>query len=58
MGLVICVPNQPNLAALADLLVSKDVKVMIDRTYPLSEVGQAVAHVLTHHARGKVAIKV
>jgi NADPH:quinone reductase-like Zn-dependent oxidoreductase len=58
VGLVTCVPSSSNLAALADLLVSKAVKVMIDRTYPLSEAGQAVAHVLTHHARGKVAINV
>ena len=30
---------------------------MIDRTYPVSEAGEAVAHVLTH-ARGKVAMNV
>jgi NADPH:quinone reductase-like Zn-dependent oxidoreductase len=55
---VTCVVNRENLAALASLLESGDVKVVIDTTYPLSEAGNAVAHMLGHHARGKVAIAV
>lgn len=58
VGLVTCVVNRQNLAALAELLESGDVKVVIDQTYPLSDAGQAVAHMLGHHTRGKVAISV
>jgi NADPH:quinone reductase-like Zn-dependent oxidoreductase len=53
---VTCVVNRKNLEALATLLDSGDVKVVIDRTYALSEAANAVAHMLGHHARGKVAI--
>ena len=44
--------------ALATLLESGDVEVVIDKTYPLSEAAKAVAHMLGHHARGKVVITV
>ena len=50
--------NRKNLVALATLLGSGDVKVIIDRVYPFSEAANAVAHMLGHHARGKVAIAV
>jgi NADPH:quinone reductase-like Zn-dependent oxidoreductase len=53
---VTCVVNRKNLEALATLLDSGDVKVVIDSTYALSEAANAVAHMLGHHARGKVAI--
>jgi NADPH:quinone reductase-like Zn-dependent oxidoreductase len=52
------VANRENLEALAALLDSGDVKVVIDRVYPLEEAGKAVAHMLGHHARGKVVIAV
>ena len=55
---VSCVVNHENLDALATLLESGDVKVVIDKTYPLSEAANAVAHMLGHHARGKVVIAV
>jgi NADPH:quinone reductase-like Zn-dependent oxidoreductase len=55
---VVCVPNRENLNALATLLVAGDVKVIIEKTYPLSEAAAAVAHMLGHRARGKVAIVV
>ena len=55
---VTCVVNRENLDALAALLESGDVKVVIDKVYPLSEAANAVAHMLGHHARGKVAIAV
>ena len=35
---------------------SGDVNVVIDKVYPLSQAADAVAHMLEHHARGKVAI--
>ena len=55
---VTCVVSRKNLAALAILLESGDVRVVIDRTYALSETANAVAHMLGHHARGKVVIVV
>ncbi len=50
------VVNRENLDDLAALLESGDVKVVIDKTYLLSEAANAVAHMLGHHTRGKVAI--
>ena len=44
--------------ALAELLESGEVKVVIDKVYPLSEAANAVAHMLEHHAKGKVVIAV
>jgi NADPH:quinone reductase-like Zn-dependent oxidoreductase len=56
--LVTLVVNREHLDALAALLESGDVKVVIDKVYPLSEAANAVAHMLGHHARGQVAIAV
>jgi NADPH:quinone reductase-like Zn-dependent oxidoreductase len=50
------VVNRENLRALAALLQSGDVKAVIDKVYPLSQAADAVAHMLGHHARGKVVI--
>ena len=55
---VTCVVNRQNLDALATLLESGDLKVVIDKVYPLSEAASAVAHMLGHHARGKIVIAV
>jgi NADPH:quinone reductase-like Zn-dependent oxidoreductase len=55
---VSCVVNRENLNALATLLESGAAKVVIDRFYPLAEAGSAVAHMLGHHARGKVVISI
>ena len=55
---VTCVVNRESLDALATFLESGDVKVVIDKVYPLSEAADAVAHMLGHHAAGKVAIAV
>jgi NADPH:quinone reductase-like Zn-dependent oxidoreductase len=52
------VVNRQNLDALATLLESGDVKVVIDQIYPLDDAAQAVAHMLGHHARGKIVITV
>ena len=53
-----CVVNRVNLDALATLLESGDVNVVIDKVYPLNEAANAVAHMLGHHASGKVVIAV
>ena len=50
--------NHDNLGALAGLLESGAVRVVIDKTYSLDGAATAVTHVLGHHARGKVAITV
>ena len=55
---VTCVVNRHNLDALAALIESSDVKVVIDTVYPLSEAASAVGHMLGHHARGNVVIAV
>jgi NADPH:quinone reductase-like Zn-dependent oxidoreductase len=48
--------NRENLDALATVLESGAVKVVIDKTYPLSDTPQAVARMLGHHARGNIVI--
>ncbi|HEY7561031.1 MAG TPA: NAD(P)-dependent alcohol dehydrogenase [Gaiellaceae bacterium] len=55
---VSCVVNRENLAALAALLESGDVRAVIDEAYPLAEAGKAVAHMAGHHASGKVVVTV
>lgn len=55
---VTCVVDSENLHALGALLESGDIKVVVDRTYPLREAGDAVAYMLRHRARGKVIIGV
>jgi len=51
-----CAVNRENLEALAELLTSGGVRVVIDKTWPLDQAADAVAHMLAHHARGKVVI--
>jgi NADPH:quinone reductase-like Zn-dependent oxidoreductase len=53
---VTCVVNRENLTALATLLESGDVKVVVDKEYPLGEAASAIDHMLSHRARGKIAI--
>jgi NADPH:quinone reductase-like Zn-dependent oxidoreductase len=53
-----CVVNRENLNALARLLEPGAAKVVVDTVYPLTEAARAVAHMLGHHARGKVVIAV
>ena len=48
--------NRENLTALVRLLESGAVRVVIDKTYPLGQAADAVAHMLGHHAGGKIAI--
>jgi NADPH:quinone reductase-like Zn-dependent oxidoreductase len=53
-------PNGKQLQKLADLYVSGKLKPVIGETFKLSEKGLQDAHALseTHHARGKIVIKV
>jgi NADPH:quinone reductase-like Zn-dependent oxidoreductase len=50
--------SRDNLLSLADLLESGDVKVVIDKVYPLSEAGRAVAHMLGHRAQGNIVLNI
>jgi NADPH:quinone reductase-like Zn-dependent oxidoreductase len=50
--------NPEDLAMLADLVQRGKVIPVVDRTYPLREIAEAVRHVESGHARGKVVIAV
>lgn len=51
-------PNLADLVALKELGEAAKLTPVMDRTYPLSETGQAIGHVGGGHSRGKVAITV
>lgn len=56
MGMMMADTNQKDLTVLADLMQSGKVKPVIDRTYKLSEVPEAIRYLEQGHARGKVVI--
>jgi NADPH:quinone reductase-like Zn-dependent oxidoreductase len=58
MGMMMADLSHKDLAILADMMQSGKLKPIIDRTYKLSEVPQAIAYVEEGHARGKVIITV
>ena len=49
-------PNKEDLATLKELVESGKVTPIIDRTYPLSKILEAIGHVGEGHVRGKVVI--
>ena len=49
-------PNQADLIALTELIESGKLTPVIDRTYPLIEVPQAICHLREGHTRGKLVI--
>jgi NADPH:quinone reductase-like Zn-dependent oxidoreductase len=50
--------NRPDLKILADLMESGKMTPVIDRTYKLGEIAQALTYLEQGHARGKVVIKI
>jgi NADPH:quinone reductase-like Zn-dependent oxidoreductase len=50
--------SSANLATLRDFLESGQVRVVIDRTYPLTEAAEAIRYVEVEHARAKVVVTV
>ena len=50
--------SRADLAVLAELLATGKVTPVIDRTYPLSDVAEAIRYLEAGHARGKVAVTV
>jgi NADPH:quinone reductase-like Zn-dependent oxidoreductase len=51
-------PNKEDLRFLKQLIEAGKVTPVIDRTYPLSEVPEAIRYIEEGHARGKVVITV
>jgi NADPH:quinone reductase-like Zn-dependent oxidoreductase len=58
IGMMMAEGKPEDLKFLADLMQSGKVTPVIDRTYPLSEIREAVRYVETGRARGKVIITV
>jgi NADPH:quinone reductase-like Zn-dependent oxidoreductase len=48
--------NRDDLAFICSLIDSGKVRSVIDRTYPLDEIGAAIAYVEAGHVRGKVVV--
>ncbi len=58
MGFMMSQINRDDLMVLREMMQAGKVTPVIDRTYPLSEVRAAVAHVESGRARGKVVVNV
>jgi len=58
MGMMMAELNKEDLTILGDLMQSGKVKPVIDRTYPLSQIAEAMRYLEAGHARGKVIITV
>jgi NADPH:quinone reductase-like Zn-dependent oxidoreductase len=56
MGWMLAEPNQKDMTILADLMQSGKVTPVIDRTYKLAELLDAIRYLEEGHARGKVII--
>jgi NADPH:quinone reductase-like Zn-dependent oxidoreductase len=58
MGMMMAKVSQNDLKALADLMQSGKVTPVIDRTYPLDDIREAMRYLETGRARGKVIISI
>jgi NADPH:quinone reductase-like Zn-dependent oxidoreductase len=58
MGMMMSNPTQADYKMLADMMEAGKVKPVIDRTYKLNEVPDAIRYLEQGHARGKVVITV
>jgi NADPH:quinone reductase-like Zn-dependent oxidoreductase len=58
LGVLVVKPGPTHFEPLAELCVSGDVDIHIDRTYRLDEVPQALAHVGEGRALGKVVVEI
>jgi NADPH:quinone reductase-like Zn-dependent oxidoreductase len=56
MGMILAELNQDDLTVLRDLMQAGKVTPVIDRTYPLSKIPEAIRYLETGRARGKVVI--
>ena len=58
MGMMMADTNQKDLKVLADLMQSGKLKPIIDRSYKLDQLSEAIRYLEEGHARGKVVIAV
>jgi NADPH:quinone reductase-like Zn-dependent oxidoreductase len=58
MGMLMAELNKKDLTILGDLMQSGKITPVIDRTYPLSQIAEAIRYLEPGHARGKVIITV
>lgn len=58
MGFMMAQPTTPDLTLLAGMVESGKLKPVIDRTYKLDQIKEAIAYVEEGHARGKVIVTV
>jgi NADPH:quinone reductase-like Zn-dependent oxidoreductase len=58
LGSFLAKPNKDDLQFLKELIEAGKLMPVIDRTYPLSEVPEAIRYLEEGHARGKVVIAV
>ena len=58
MGMMLAEIRQEDLATMADFMQSGKVKPVIDRTYPLGQIREAMTYLEQGHARGKVILTV
>ena len=58
MGMMMAQTNETDLPLFADLMQQGIVKTVIDRTYELGEVQEAMRHLETGRARGKVVVRI
>ena len=58
LGTFISKQSGQDLVVLKELIEAGKVTPVIDKTYPLSEVPEAIRHLEEGHARGKVVITV
>ncbi|MBD3234317.1 MAG: zinc-binding dehydrogenase [candidate division Zixibacteria bacterium] len=58
MGAFIAQPNRKDLEFITELINAGKVKPVIDRSYPLSQVPDAIRYMEEKHARGKIVINI
>jgi NADPH:quinone reductase-like Zn-dependent oxidoreductase len=58
MGMMMAEPTNKDLTLLAEMVVSGKLKPVIDRTYKLDQLPDAIRYVEQGHARGKVVVTV
>ena len=58
LGTFVSTPNQEDLLVLKELIEFGKVTPVIDRTYPLAEVPEAMRYLEGGHAQGKVLITI
>jgi NADPH:quinone reductase-like Zn-dependent oxidoreductase len=58
MGLLVVKPNKTDLARVAEMVESGELRIAIDRAFPLDELPEALRHLGEGRALGKLVIEV